>query len=305
MIFQVGMIVEHPIKPEWGPGKVVAVHGDKVHIVFRDLPDREAKIIQTNIVSLIESTNQNDPILDNLPPLSEEKGKYVLPRKRITVTQAIDMFLKYFPLGFEDPGYMAKRGTGERIYKLEAHQKWVDTLGNGQAKSLLETDNISELSQRTKSVISKVNLLSPFENMAFSDALKHHESAKIFFTDLIFLLEAPEINRPNFEPYANCVCNLPQEAGKSRVATWPVATILPFLAQPERHMFLKPGVTQTAAETLGFDLHYNATPNWTTYEALLRMGHIYKEQIKHLAPRDFIDVQSFIWVTCGGYGKGN
>jgi hypothetical protein len=179
----------------------------------------------------------------------------------------------------------------------------VETLGNGQIKELLDINNMDELTQRAKSVVSKVNLIAPHENMALSDALKDNDSAKNFFTHLLPLLDEPETNRKSFELYAGCVSNLPQKKGKARVATWPVATIMLFLAQPDRHMFLKPEVTKKAAETLGFDLHYNSTPNWTTYEALLRMGNIYKEQIKHLAPRDFIDVQSFIWVTCGGYGN--
>ena len=300
MIFQVGMIVEHPTKHEWGPGKVVAVHGDKVHIVFRDVPGREAKIIGTKFVSLLKSENQNDPILNNLPPLSEEQGKYVLPRQRITVPQAIESFLKHFPQGFEDPAYLGNSTSGERNYKLWAHQKWVDTLGNDQARKLLDKNDIEELSQRALSVVSKVNLLSPYENMALREALKQQGPAKHYFSTLLTFLEAPGVNGEHFEPYAYAVCDLPHEEGRARVATWPVATVLPFLAQPDRHMFLKPIVTQIAAETLGFDLFYDSTPNWVTYEALLRMGEIYRIQIKHLDPKDFIDVQSFIWVTCGG-----
>lgn len=126
MIFQVGMIVEHPVKPEWGPGKIVAAHGDRIHVVFRDVPDREAKIFQTNIASLHKSVNQNDPILDNLPPLREEKGNYVLPRQRTTVRQALEFFIREFPQGFEDPRYLLKGKAGEREYKVDAHKKWVE-----------------------------------------------------------------------------------------------------------------------------------------------------------------------------------
>lgn len=244
---------------------------------------------------------QNDPILDNLPPLKEENGKYLLPRERITVTNAIGLFKKYFPMGFEDPGYFGDQSSGERNYKLWAHDKWVDTLGNGQAKQLLEANEVKELSDRALAVISKVNLLSPYENMAIQDALKDNESAKKFFRALIKLLDEEKMTKEIYEPYTNAVCNLPQEKGKSRVATWPVATILPFLAQPYKHMFLKPEITQNAAEILGFDLHYNSTPNWITYETLLRMSDIYREQLQRLAPKDYIDIQSFFWVVSGKY----
>jgi hypothetical protein len=52
-----------------------------------------------------------------------------------------------------------------------------------------------------------------------------------------------------------------------------------------------------------FDLQYNAIPNWITYQALLRMGTVYLELLRRLGARDYLDVQSFIYVTCGGYGN--
>jgi hypothetical protein len=80
-----------------------------------------------------------------------------------------------------------------------------------------------------------------------------------------------------------------------------VATIIPFLAQPNRHMFLKPEVTRKAADSLGFELNYRPEPNWLTYKSLLRMADIYGQRLAYLEPRDLIDVQSFFYVACGGY----
>lgn len=66
-------------------------------------------------------------------------------------------------------------------------------------------------------------------------------------------------------------------------------------------MFLKPEVTQRAAEVLGFDLQYRADLNWVIYAALLRMGNVYLGLLKNRGAKDFIDVQSFIFVAGGGY----
>lgn len=301
MTYEVGLIVEHPKKPEWGPGKVVVVRGDKVHVVFRDVSDREAKVIGTNYVQLSRAAVQSDPILDNLPPLQEESGKWVLPRERVTVEQALQKFTRYFPQGFRDPAYLGNRKTGERNYKWWAHEHYLEVLGGGQARALLNTGDVEELAGRAESVIGKVNLLSPYESAAFRDAMAQRAPAKRFFEALLALLEADTISRAVFDPYADAVCDLPQRDGGSRVATWPVATVLPFLAKPSCHLFLKPSVTQRAAETLGFDLCYDPTPNWGTYGALLRMGEVCRELIAHLKPLDMIDVQSFLWVTSGGY----
>jgi hypothetical protein len=66
-------------------------------------------------------------------------------------------------------------------------------------------------------------------------------------------------------------------------------------------MFLKPERTRMAAQALGFNLRYDASLNWSTYESLLRMGTVYLDLLKGRGARDFIDVQSFIFVGGGGY----
>ena len=293
MEYKIGMIVDHPAMPEWGSGKIVAIRGDYIYVIFRNLPEREAKKFNSSKIALIIASDQNDPILNNLSPVKEKDGTYLLPRRRLTVVDAIETFTRKYHQGFSDPAYL----RDERNYKVEAHQLWENNLGDGKAKKLLELDKIEELVNHTKEVLNGLNLLSRFENMALRDGLSDRKSAKNYFEALINLLESAETTEENFLSYANAVSELPQEEGKSRVNTWPIATLLPYIAQPDRHMFLKPEVTQSAAETFGFDLHYDPKPNWNTYNALLAMSKIYREQIFHLGPRDNIDMQSFIWVV--------
>jgi hypothetical protein len=288
------MLVDHPGRPEWGPGKVVHVKGQKVHIVFRDVPDRKAKVMDTSIAPVRRRECQHDDVLDNLPPVAEEDGSFCLPVERLTVKQALGRFRDRYPQGFSDPGYLGTAKTGERCYKWAAHRSFVELLGHGELRRLLGED-IPELAERAFKCVGKVNLVSPFEQAAFRDALKDTKAAGRFFSTLAQLLDATEISQGDFEPYAEAVLDLPAERG--RAATWPVATILPFLAQPERHLFLKPGITKAAAERLGFELNYRPEPNWLTYECLLRMAGIYREKIAELGPRDMIDVQSFFWVV--------
>lgn len=289
-----GMLVDHAGRPEWGPGKVVHVKGQKVHIVFRDVPDRKAKVIDTAIAPVRRRECQRDDVLDNLPPVVEEDGSFCLPVERLTVKQALDSFRDRYPQGFSDPGYIGNAKTGERCYKWEAHKSFVERLGHGELRRLVG-DDIPELVHRALKCVGKVNLLSPFEQAALRDALQDTKAARRFFSTLAQFLDAPEISQRDFQPYAEAVLDLPAERG--RAATWPVATILPFLAQPERQLFLKPEITKAAAERLGFELNYRPEPNWLTYECLLRMGEIYHQKIAELGPRDMIDVQSFFWVV--------
>ena len=298
MEYEVGMIVEHPKCPEWGIGKILHISGNTLYIYFANQSEREAKKIRCDVISLKKAKSQSDPTLDNLPPFEQKGDLWVLPGsgRRVTFEQAQHIFLNSYPRGFSDPHYLEK----ERNYKWEAHQHFVQQLGRKQAEKLLASDKVPELTRRALFVVHKVNLLSPFESAALNDATKDTAAACAFFESLLNLLSSSGDLAEPFRAYAAAVCELPQKKGGHRVATWPVATILPFLSQPKRHMFLKPEFTQEAAERLGFDLLYDPKPNWTTYERLLRLGRHYLNLLAESGARDYIDVQSFIWLACGG-----
>lgn len=289
------MIVEAINCPQWGPGKIVHI-GNHIHIVFRDEEGKVARKFPLEGEKLRLALTQNDPILDNLPPLFEKDGYWHLPVPRISFATAERTFLRHFPCAFSDPKYIA----GERLGKDKAHNDFHQQLNVDEYKELLAKDDISTLVKRAISAKAPVNeLLAPFENAAFHDALRDFDAARRFFASLLSLLESPVVNAGVFETYIDAVSSLP--AKKSRVASWPIATLFPHIAQPDRHMFLKPEKTKAAAETLGFDLRYNTILNWDTYDALLRMGDTYLGLLKNRGAKDFVDVQSFIFVAGGGY----
>ena len=61
-------------------------------------------------------------------------------------------------------------------------------------------------------------------------------------------------------------------------------------------MFLKPKVTNECADRLRFNLQYSANLRWLTYRKLVEMSDWLLERLRPLGARDYIDVQSFIWV---------
>lgn len=298
--YQVGQLVEHPLKPEWGPGKVVDVVNHIVHVFFRDYSTNMATPISSNHIDLKILPDLHDDILDNLPSFKEtpERKWHLCHERKMTISDAEKKFLGYFPQGFSDPEYLGDENEGERNYKVWAHDQFQDQLGNGQARQLFEDGSIVELTKRALAVEGKVNLLSVFEKIAFRDALQDQDAAYGYFGRLLPLLECNEDEKEwLLEEYFLGVKGLPRKTDGTRVATWPIATLLPFLAEPTKYIFLKPDVTKKAAEELGFDLHYESTPNIITYQALEKMSEIYLRKLAHLGPKDFIDVQSFFYVT--------
>jgi hypothetical protein len=83
---------------------------------------------------------------------------------------------------------------------------------------------------------------------------------------------------------------------QTRVLTWPVVTVFGFIALPEKHFFLKPMVTKTAAEKYDYPFDYVSKPNWHTYSSVLGFAETVRRDVADLKPRDMIDLQSFIWV---------
>lgn len=293
-----GMFVELAPKPEYGIGKVLKVKGGKAYVFFRNQPTREASVFRLDNNHLTISTIQSDPVLDHLPPaIEQDNNKIVLAgkSKRWTLQQTIDVFHGKYPLGFHDSAYLSDQG--ERKEKWVAHELFVNKLGNGQGQQLIKDDNVEEVVLRTLSIMTKTKMLLSFEMMAITDALRSRDAAKRYLSALFAVLDSPEVTKETYQPYIDSVLDLPQEQGKSKVAAWPIVTLLPFIAQPERHMFLKPTNIQAAADALVFDLQYQPQPNWQTYSTLLEMVRTYFSEVNHLRPRDFIDIQSFLWIA--------
>jgi len=291
-----GSIVRNRAMTDWGLGKVLLVEGNKASVYFKGVPGTAAeaiKTLRTDIAPLELAEQQSDPWLDNLPPFVKD-GRIVAPTTvRLTHDQAVERFIRQYPGRFEDPQYLAQ----ERDYKWLAHQTFKESLGPDWIGELTGRDDIHGGVQRIKKAAQSVNLLSPFELMALGDGLKDLAAAGTYLDALGALLSSGRVTEASFTQLANAVSALPAEKGKARVFTWPVVTLLPFLAAPQTFMFLKPGVTKVAAERLAFDLLYDPTPQWRTYSRLLEMSTRLMELLRPLGARDMIDVQSFIWVT--------
>ena len=199
-------------------------------------------------------------------------------------------FLRFYPEGFADPDYIGL----ERDYKWQAHLRWHELLAPAAYRSLLRARKYADIAAHAVKVESRTNLLFSFEKMALRDAVKSAAGSQIFAEALHdFLYGAAALER-RFERWCEAVAALPRI--QTRVLTWPVVTVFAFIAEPTRHIFLKPNVTRAAAREYGFDFRYQSKPSWAPYASLLEFAATVRRDLRELRPRDMIDVQSFIWV---------
>ena len=199
-------------------------------------------------------------------------------------------FLRFFPGGFRDDTYLA----WERNYKAEAHSRWDQELGRRQFDNLLKARRFQDIATHAVRIESRTNLLFSFEKMALRDALRTRVGARTFAEGLYDLLYGHGRMATRFDRWCTTVGSLPRR--QTRVLTWPVVTVFGFIAQPDRHMFLKPNVTRVAAAQYALPFHYQSQPNWNTYSELLAVATRVRHDLRDLAPRDMIDLQSFLWV---------
>lgn len=286
--FDVGMLAEHSRMAEWGPGKVVKVRPPYVWVFFRDAPGQAVRQFPASL--LVRSSCQTDTVLDNLPAFVDKDGVQVLPGERYTLREALGVFHAYAPEGFGDGSTSKLQKDRER--RRAAHDRYLHTLGGEQAEELLLEGRIAELTTRALDVVALARTLSNADATALREGLQDESAARDYFTALLAYLAA-EPTEATFAAYVAAADNVPGGETASG-ATWPMLTLLPFLAQPDRHMLLQPTLTCAAARRLGFDLPYRTELNWPTYEALCRLGGIYLDAVGKAGARDLIDVHFFM-----------
>lgn len=286
-----GSIVVNRLKPEWGPGKVLSIEGSNAHVYFpRAQPASAHESVKRMSMSCLEVTDSPaDPWLFHLPPFID--GKFNVQSSPITFEQAIKQFREKYPRGFDDPEYL----DDERNYKWDAHTSFTSALARlEQNSSELTPELIDDI---IKIFTSEINLLSQYEQMALREGFQDVTAATRVFSNLLDFVKEPDFDVSTFINYKEAIESLPAKPGRARVATSPILTVFPFIAAPDRFMFLKPEVTKQAADRLLFDLRYDSSLNWMTYSQLLNMSKLLFDRLRALGARDLIDVQSFIWVT--------
>lgn len=207
-------------------------------------------------------------------------------------------FLRFFPGGFQDPTYL----EWERNYKAEAARRWQAALGRRHLTALLDEGRFGEVARLALGIESRTNLLFSFEKMALRDATRGEPGARDFGLGLFDFLHGEGKTEMRFARWVATVAKLPRR--QTRVLTWPVVTVFGFLAQPHRHIFLKPNVTRIAASRYGIDWKYVSRPAWPTYRDLLAIADLVRHDLHDLQPRDLIDIQSFLWVQGSEEYKG-
>jgi len=289
----VGILVEHTV---WQRGKVIEIISPYAIIHFPSLansPQGPQRKLREDAPQLTKSSVQSDPELDGIET-GPAKPKKVSKRKVKDLTnlldEAVSWFEQTYPARFADEKFV----DSDLRNKRSAAEVFRMNFGEGRGAAMVDEGKHAEIAGTLDGIFRATNVLSPFEVKAVHKAfLKGDESStKMLGTTLAFVAN-PTMH--TFKGMAEAVSQLPADGGK--VFTWPIVTLLPFMADPARYIALKPTNTELMAARMGANLKYDTTPNWETYDAALRMANQLLERLAPLGAKDMIDVQHFMWVT--------
>jgi len=292
-----GTLVQHA---SLGVGKVVAVEPTAVHVFFPGAEKRFAAKLRWPAAKPLLRTDgvERNAWLEGLSSftLDPAAGRYALAASWITHAQAIDQFLREYPQGFADPGYLGTGGGARRARAPRwraASTEWAEAMGDGEGPRLLAAGDARELARRALRIEEHLVLVQgTFEAGTLKQALQDPDAALPFFQALFETLTAPP-GRTRLEKLFAAAEALDVEPALA----WPVATVFLFVADPARHVLLWPRITCAAAERLGCDLRYDAAPNWATYTALRAFSAQLLAELQANGARDFIDVEAFLHAT--------
>lgn len=288
MEYKKGDRVKHPSKDDWGLGEVLEnSNGATVRVFFVGIGEKTLSLQYVQPIK-VEGIEADNAILDNL-----KISKSVSGIKYQSLPQSIQFFLEEFPEGF----YGEKFREHERDYKDKAHALACELLGKEVFCGLLESENYAEIVKRALKVTNATNLIFPNEKMALKDGLQTPEAQQSFSKSLYALLYSEEELESRFVGFSKVLENID-------AAKWTTATYFLFLIHPDKHMFIKPTITQYSSELCGYEVNYKPQLNWLTYKSVLRFSEYIMSEISELNPRDMIDVQSFMWCIAPGTYHG-
>ena len=296
---RVGSYVTHSQRPAWGVGKVFGQSQQHVLVGFSALPINDRfKRMEYRIGLLEPAALKQDAELDSWKVECDSTCHYLgavdKPRKTVktaalTPELAMERFIGKFNNGFGDAWY---RST-HRDQRVSQSQAITAQLQPERLRALAVSDPRAAADMILQVLETPKPLLNGAELPRLREAFGDVSHLPAYLVALADLLEAERPSVKTFDAYLAAIGALSMPQKKTPV-TWPLVTAIPYLAQPDRYLFVRPTSTSRAASLLGFSLQLNRVPNWQTYERVLGMGNNLLAFIKPRGGQDMFDVQAFI-----------
>jgi hypothetical protein len=301
-------IGNHVVHPAFGRGKILHIDGDAVMVYF---PGHAAAVPEKRVLTFKQAQShfltpvaiEPHPELDKLPPWKD--GVFARYKTTLTMQEAKRLFVRMFPDGLDDLKFIASEIT----YKREAARRFIEDVlphlsqwvDSGDVASI--SNGLGHVYGRDGSAKGRLNLLfQKIDEPVYFQALADGDLATVTYGRAILDFLSTGLPKA-FDALVNTLGALPRRESGVSLDTWPVATWLPFIAAPDRHMLIKPTIIQAFASAFARTVRYRSEPNAETYGDVMNFVSDLKDSLEaselNRSGRrlDMIDLQSFMWVV--------
>lgn len=292
-------IVDHVARPAWGRGIIDSVYNDYTTVLFESGQKSAFKQEQLALLHQVDGTAEEAAAIRNAYALKNKPVKATKAKRAaapaMTLDEQVRQFLKAFPKGFQDDRFVREeRGRSEHAADKGRLQRAIDqartSLSHDALEPLLERKSFDEIFDLAVTLMGDSGLVEEREIEGFKAMpLSKREP---FAQSLFSLLHDDDPITASF----GALCN---EMGTD--PGWSLVTLLPALAQPEKHCVVWPAIADKQASILDVETTREPTPSGRVYARFQRIatdlkGHLEK---RGLEPRDLMDVFSFSSKTLG------
>lgn len=298
-------------QPDWGLGIVLEERSDKWVLLFerggrRVFEKRLAKGLKPAELSADDARALDARLRGRRVPGAVSKaGKKrpmvrtpQLPQTYASFEDQLRWFEARFVGGFqgelflnEERGYpdsKGKKGYKEAAIALAREQL---------APERFKAASPEELFEAAKRVVQFTNIVHPMEGAIAFGSMKAEDRAA-FITALGELLHGAGDHGARLERFVDSI-RITDAKGKVKKITWPMATILPAMYNPKEHVCVKPVYFEQQALIVGLPADKSAPPSGPGYSRFLAVALETQRKLIEAgqAPRDLMDVYSFIWLS--------
>ena len=284
--------VRHSTKSEWGLGVVATADASNLDVLFEGVGYKKLAKSTPVLIHIADGGVPADHALRKREDWSKIERNGMRASAGRELPKRLDGLIKEFVALFPGGLRSSECDAAERECKVVASAYARRELDPGVLDGLLERGGHEQILMRARRSLSKANLALCDDLRKFGDIPA--SAAKDVAEHIVRLVKAG-----GQTPAA--LADLAAVLTPHGAAKWPIVSLLPFLLDPEHWPFVKPTFIERVSEATGIDVEYDPLPNARTYELVRDLYQHVSVTLKEraFAPRDFIDVHTFLWVASG------
>lgn len=304
-------LYQHPGRPEWGRGLLVAERDKLLVIHWEDGKEHLVAATHRDRLSPVElPAAEQGAVVEKIREMQARSTAPVARARKssrparaapppMSFATQLQGFLNLYPEGFEGARYIAEeRGTdgGSR----PGSRQWAIA----RAAELLSPARFDEPAGLFDQVVAflrpPLDLVHPMEGAIPLKGMKDEAVRAGFLAALRELLHGEGDYGPRFERFVASI-QLAAKDGKVKRPGWPLVTLLPALHRPAERLFVKPQLMQKQAAIVGVRVNYQSAPSAATYEEFVAVARALEGRLRGEGhkPRDLLDVAAYVAATLG------